>query len=69
MEKRAILAIVLSMLILIAYQRWFLREQPKKREEPKEVESIEPIAPGEKTGTYAWKRDYIRLLFPVMVAG
>jgi len=46
MEKRAILAIVLSMLILIVYQRWFLREQPKKREEPKEVESIEPIARG-----------------------
>lgn len=45
MEKRAIVAIVLSMLILIFYQRWFLREQPKKREEPKEIERIGPIAP------------------------
>ena len=46
MEKRAIIAIVLSILVLIFYQRWFLREQPEKREAPKEVERIEPIARG-----------------------
>jgi len=46
MEKRAIIAIVLSILVLIFYQRFFLREQPEKREAPKEVERIEPIARG-----------------------
>ena len=43
MEKRAIIAIVLSILVLIFYQRFFLREQPKKQEERKEIERIEPI--------------------------
>jgi YidC/Oxa1 family membrane protein insertase len=51
MEKRAIIAIVLSMLILIFYQRLFVKQEPQRREEPKEVESIEPIARGrEMTG-------------------
>ena len=42
MEKRAIIAIVLSMLVLIFYQRLFLKQQPKKRGEQKEIERIEP---------------------------
>ncbi len=46
MEKRAIIAIILSILVLILYQRWFLREQPMKREEPKEVERIEQTSRG-----------------------
>lgn len=41
MEKRAIIAIVLSILVLILYQRWTLKQQPTKREEPKEIEKIE----------------------------
>lgn len=44
MEKRAILAIVLSMLVLIFYQRLFVKQQPEKRGERKEVERIEPKA-------------------------
>ncbi len=48
MEKRAILAIVLSMLVLIFYQRLFVKKQPQRREERKEIERIEPkpSAPG-----------------------
>lgn len=41
MEKRAIIAIVLSILVLILYQRWILKQRPAKREEPKEIEKIE----------------------------
>ena len=43
MEKRAIIAIVLSILVLIFYQRWFLKEQPKEQGEREEIERIEPI--------------------------
>ncbi len=43
MEKRAILAIVLSILVLIFYQRWFLKEQPEKQGEREEIERVEPI--------------------------
>ncbi len=46
MEKRAIIAIVLSMLVLIFYQKWFLKKEPKKRVEPTEIERVEPIARG-----------------------
>jgi YidC/Oxa1 family membrane protein insertase len=42
MEKRAIIAIVLSMLVLIFYQRLFVKQQPQRREERKEIERIEP---------------------------
>jgi YidC/Oxa1 family membrane protein insertase len=42
MEKRAIIAIVLSILVLILYQRWTLKQQPTKREDRKEIERIEP---------------------------
>lgn len=44
MEKRAILAIVLSMLVLIFYQRLFVKQQPQRTGERKEVERIEPEA-------------------------
>ncbi|UCD71338.1 MAG: membrane protein insertase YidC [Syntrophobacterales bacterium] len=43
MERRAILAIVLSVLVLIVYQKWALREQPKKQGEREEIERIEPM--------------------------
>jgi len=43
MEKRAIIAIVLSILVLVLYQKFFLRESPRKREEKKAVERIEPL--------------------------
>jgi YidC/Oxa1 family membrane protein insertase len=43
MEKRAIIAIVLSILVLLLYQKFFVKEQPRKREEQKGVEKIEPI--------------------------
>jgi len=43
MEKRAIIAIVLSILVLMLYQKFFLKEQPKKREEQRGIERIEPI--------------------------
>jgi hypothetical protein len=42
MEKRAIIAIVLSMLVLIFYQRLFVKQEPQRREERKEIERIEP---------------------------
>jgi len=42
MEKRAIIAIVLSMLVLIFYQRLFVKQQPQRREDRKEIERIEP---------------------------
>jgi YidC/Oxa1 family membrane protein insertase len=42
MDKRAILAIALSMLVLIIYQRWVLKRQPRGREERKEIERVEP---------------------------
>ena len=45
MEKRAIIAIVLSILVLVLYQKFFLREPPRKREEKKAVERIEPLPP------------------------
>jgi YidC/Oxa1 family membrane protein insertase len=43
MEKRAIIAIVLSILVLLLYQKFFLKERPRKREEQKGAERIEPI--------------------------
>ena len=43
MEKRAILAIVLSILVLIFYQKLFIKEQPEKQGERKQRERIEPI--------------------------
>ena len=49
MEKRAIIAIVLSILVLILYQRWTVKQQPTKREEPKEIEKIEPLYLESKT--------------------
>ncbi len=42
MEKRAIIAIVLSMLVLIFYQRLFVKQQPQRREDRREIERIEP---------------------------
>ncbi len=45
MEKRAIIAIVLSILVLVLYQKFFLREPPREREEKKAVERIEPLPP------------------------
>jgi YidC/Oxa1 family membrane protein insertase len=44
MEKRAILAIVLSIVVLVLYQKFFLREQPRKQEERRDdTERIEPM--------------------------
>ena len=46
MEKRAILAIVLSIVVLVLYQKFFLREQPRKQEERRDDrERIEPMPP------------------------
>jgi len=43
MEKRAIIAIVLSILVLILYQRFFLPQAPRKQEERKAAERIGPV--------------------------
>ena len=61
MEKRAIIAIVLSMLVLIFYQRLFVKQQPERKEERKEIERIgpEPSIPevsGRKAGREAYER-------------
>jgi len=61
MEKRAIIAIVLSMLVLIFYQRLFVKQQPERKEERKEIERIgpEPSVPEvseKKVGREAYER-------------
>jgi len=43
MEKRAIIAIVLSILVLLLYQKFFIKEQPRKPRERKAAERIEPM--------------------------
>jgi YidC/Oxa1 family membrane protein insertase len=43
MEKRALLAIVLSILVLIIYQRFFLPQPPRKQEERRGAEKVEPV--------------------------
>ncbi len=43
MEKRAIIAIVLSILVLVLYQKFFIKEQPRKPRDRKAAEKIEPI--------------------------
>jgi len=53
MEKRAIIAIVLSILVLVLYQKFFLREPPREREEKKAVERIEPLPPESKVSEKA----------------
>jgi YidC/Oxa1 family membrane protein insertase len=45
MEKRAIIAIVLSILVLILYQRFFLSQPPRKQVERKAAERIGPAPP------------------------
>ncbi len=45
MEKRAVIAIVLSILVLVLYQKFFIKEPPRKREEKKAVERMEPLPP------------------------
>jgi YidC/Oxa1 family membrane protein insertase len=41
MEKRAIIAIILSILVLILYQRFFLPQPPRKQEERRGAEKVE----------------------------
>lgn len=48
MEKRAIIAIVLSILVLVLYQKLFIKERPRKSSERKATERIEPIPPAPK---------------------
>jgi YidC/Oxa1 family membrane protein insertase len=53
MEKRAIIAIVLSILVLLLYQKFFLREPPREREEKKAVERTESLPPEPKVSEKA----------------
>ena len=48
MEKRAIIAIVLSILVLLLYQKFFIKEQPRKSGERKAAERVEPMPPAPK---------------------
>ena len=48
MEKRAILAIVLSIIVLVLYQKLFIKEQPRKPGERKAAEKIERMPPAPK---------------------
>jgi YidC/Oxa1 family membrane protein insertase len=48
MEKRAILAIVLSIIVLLLYQKLFIKEKPRKPGERKATEKVEPMPPAPK---------------------
>jgi YidC/Oxa1 family membrane protein insertase len=48
MEKRAILAIVLSIIVLVLYQKLFIKEKPRKPGERKATEKVEPMPPAPK---------------------
>lgn len=48
MDKRTLLAIVLSMLVLFVYQTFFVKPPPKKPEVPQQKEAVTPAPPAAK---------------------